>query len=155
MGNVAWGKKVLAIAVLACLCACIAVPAAYGFYYVHSDEGAATESKGVYEITCVLDETATGGAVHSELIFVPEGSTVEAVLNEDIVSSENQNGLEAIHNYDVESLGEYLSGKQYTCTVYKPADQKPGTHTTPDGTGVTGTSTVLERYDHVVFTVEG
>ena len=34
MANVAWGKKILAVAVLSCLCASIAVPA-YAFYYVH------------------------------------------------------------------------------------------------------------------------
>ena len=96
MANVSWGKKLLAIAVACCACAMIAVPA-YAFYYVHSDEGVQVESKGVYEVTCVLDETAQGGAVRSELVIIPEGSTVKDLLNEDVMSSENQNGLEAIH----------------------------------------------------------
>lgn len=154
MVNVSWGKKLLAIAVACCACALIAVPA-YAFYYVHSDEGEAVESKGVIEITCVLDETAQGGGVRSELVFVPEGSTAEALLNEDVVSSNSQNGLEAIHDYSVSSLADRLSGKQYTCTVYKVEDQQPGTHTTHDGAGTEGTDTELERYDNVVFTVTG
>ena len=54
MANVSWGKKLLAIAVACCACAMIAVPA-YAFYYVHSDEGVQVESKGVHEVTCVLD----------------------------------------------------------------------------------------------------
>ena len=72
MANVSWGKKLLAIAVACCACAMIAVPA-YAFYYVHSDEGVQVESKGVYEVTCVLDETAQGGAIRSELVIVPRG----------------------------------------------------------------------------------
>ncbi len=152
MANASWGKRVLAIAVACCACALIAVPA-YAFYYVHSDEGTQVESKGVYEITCVLDETAQGGSVRSELVIVPEGSTVKDLLNEDVASSNNQNGLGAIHNYDATSLADYLSGKQYTCTVYAAMSQKPGTQTTHDGQGTTGESTVLNRYDNVVIKV--
>lgn len=153
MANVSWGKKLLAIAVACCACALIAVPA-YAFYYVHSDEGTQVESKGVYEVTCVLDETAQGGAVRSKLVFVPEGSTVKDLLNEDIVSSNSQNGLEAIHNYDFTSMADYLAGKSYTVQVYSVDDQKPGTHTTHDGQGKTGEDTQLERYSNVVITVK-
>ena len=152
MANVSWGKKLLAIAVACCACAMIAMPA-YAFYYVHSDEGVQVESKGVYEVTCVLDETAQGGAIRSELVIVPEGSTVKDLLNEDVMSSENQNGLEAIHNYDVTSLADYLAGKRYTATVYSADSQKPGTQTTHDGQGTTGESTQLNRYDSVVIKV--
>ena len=152
MVNASWGKKLLAIAVACCACALIAVPA-YAFYYVHSDEGTQVDSQGVYEVTCVLDETAQGGAVRSELVIVPEGSTVADLLNEYVMSSNNQNDLEAIHNYDVTSLKDYLSGKQYTCTVYKAESQKPGTQTTHDGQGTTGESTQLSRYDNVVIKV--
>lgn len=62
MANVAWGKKILAVAVLSCLCASIAVPA-YAFYYVHGEENVAATSKGVIEVTCTVDETAQGGGV--------------------------------------------------------------------------------------------
>ena len=142
MANVAWGKKILAVAVLSCLCASIAVPA-YAFYYVH----------GVIEVTCTVDETAQGGGVKTSLIIVPEGSTAAACLDESVVSSNSQNGLAAIHDYSVSSLADELSGKQYTCTVHKADSQKPGTHTAFDGSGTEGESTPLERFDSVVFTV--
>ena len=73
MANVAWGKKILAVAVLSCLCASIAVPA-YAFYYVHGEENVAATSKGVIEVTCTVDETAQGGGVKTSLIIVPERS---------------------------------------------------------------------------------
>lgn len=127
MANVAWGKKILAVAVLSCLCASIAVPA-YAFYYVHGEENVAATSKGVIEVTCTVDETAQGGGVKTSLIIVPEGSTAAACLDESVVSSNSQNGLAAIHDYSVSSLADELSGKQYTCTVHKADSQKPGTH---------------------------
>ena len=141
MANVAWGKKILAVAVLSCLCASIAVPA-YAFYYVHGEENVAATSKGVIEVTCTVDETAQGGGVKTSLIIVPEGSTAAACLDESVVSSNSQNGL-----------ADDLSGKQYTCTVHKADSQKPGTHTAFDGSGTEGESTPLERFDSVVFTV--
>ena len=146
MAIVAWGKKILAVAVLSCLCASIAVPA-YAFYYVHGEENVAATSKGVIEVTCTVDETAQGGGVKTSLIIVPEGSTAAACLDESVVSSNSQNGLAAIHDYSVSS------GKQYTCTVHKADSQKPGTHTAFDGSGTEGESTPLERFDSVVFTV--
>ena len=153
MVNRVLGKKFLIAAVACCICALIAVPCAWAFYHVHTEEGANTASKGVYEVTCVLDETSQGGGVRSELVIVPEGSTVQELLNEDIRSSNSQNGISAIHNYDVSSLAEYLSGKNYTCTVYGAETQKPGTHTTHDGDGKTGTDIKLSRYDNVVIKV--
>lgn len=152
MANVAWGKKILAVAVLSCLCASIAVPA-YAFYYVHGEENVAATSKGVIEVTCTVDETAQGGGMKTSLIIVPEGSTAAACLDESVVSSNSQNGLAAIHDYSVSSLADELSGKQYTCTVHKADSQKPGTHTAFDGSGTEGESTPLERFDSVVFTV--
>ena len=92
MANVAWGKKILAVAVLSCLCASIAVPA-YAFYYVHGEENVAATSKGVIEVTCTVDETAQGGGVKTSLIIVPEGSTAAACLDESVVSSNSQNAL--------------------------------------------------------------
>ena len=89
MANVAWGKKILAVAVLSCLCASIAVPA-YAFYYVHGEENVAATSKGVIEVTCTVDETAQGGGVKTSLIIVPEGSTAAACLDESVVSSNSQ-----------------------------------------------------------------
>ena len=152
MTNVAWGKKILAVAVLGCLCALIAVPA-YAFYYVHDEQNVAASGKGAIEITCTVDETAQGGGVRTALLMVPEGSTAAACLNEGVVSSNSQDGLKAIHDYSVSSLADELSGKQYTCTVYKAESQKPGTQTTHDGSGTEGENTPLKRFDNVVFTV--
>lgn len=152
MANVAWGKRILAAAVLSCLCALIAVPA-YAFYYVHDEENIAVASKGVIEITCTVDETAQGGGVRTSFLIVPASSTAAACLNEGVVSSNSQDGLKAIHDYSVSSLADELSGKQYTCTVYRAESQKPGTQTTHDGSGTEGESTSLERFDNVVFTV--
>ena len=152
MANVTWGKKILAVAVAGCLCALIAVPA-YAFYYVHDEANVQVASKGVIEVVCTVDETALGGGVRSALILVPEGSTAAACLNEGVMSSNSQEGLEAIHDYSVTRLADELSGKQYTCTVHKAGSQKPGTHTTYDEAGTEGESTPLERFDNVVFTV--
>lgn len=163
MTNVKLGKKHLAIAVMACLCLALIAFPAYGFYYVH-DEGVsdAHSGKGVYEIFCVVDETAVGGPVTSSLMFMPEGSTAADVLEEAVASSESQNGLEAIHNYDVTSVKEDLEGKSYTITVYgtgetqavdkydaASTDVKAGYTASAKGDG----STVLDRYDNVVVTV--
>lgn len=152
MANVAWGKKILAVAVLGCLCALIAVPA-YAMYYVHDEENVAADGTGVIEVTCTVDETAQGGGVRCSLIMLPEGSTAAACLDEGIVSSNSQEGLEAIHDYSASTLADELSGKQYTCTVYSAEDQTPGTQVTYDGSGTEGEDTPLERFDSVVFTV--
>ena len=93
MTNAAFGKKVLAIAVLACLCAALIAVPAYGFYYVHDDSVSdSSDGLGSYEVFMVVDETAVGGDVHSDLMFVPAGSTADVVLTEGIISSQNVSG---------------------------------------------------------------
>ena len=169
MTNAAFGKKVLAIAVLACLCAALIAVPAYGFYYVHDDSVSdSSDGLGSYEVFMVVDETAVGGDVHSDLMFVPAGSTADVVLTEGIISSENQNGLDAIHNYDVQSVADYLAANGYNAEIsvyptgdvqaYKDAEgayaatsqNASEAYTAPaKGDG----STVLDRYDNVVITV--
>ena len=154
MANVAHGKKILAIAVLACLVAALVSVPAFAFYYVHDDEHVSeSTAKGAMEVCVTLDAKAIGEGVHTELIFVPDGSTAEACLSEDIVASNNQNGLEAIHSYGYSSLADYLADKDWTCTVHAAASQNPGTQTTYDTDGESGTDIQLNRYDSVVFTV--
>ena len=169
MTNAATGKKLLAIGAMACLCAALLAIPAYAMYYVH-DEAVSQESDalGAIEVFAVVDDTAAGGTVRSSLMFVPAGSTAQAVLAEGIVSSEDQNGLDAIHNYDVQSIGDYLSanGYSYTVEVYETAEAQAhsfdegayeadssnvsGAYTqSPKG----GEDTVLDRYDNVVVTV--
>ncbi len=62
MTNAAFGKKTLAIAVMASLCAALIAVPAYGFYHVH-DDGVSDGSQGLgaYEVFMVVDETAVGG----------------------------------------------------------------------------------------------
>ena len=166
MTNAAFGKKTLAIAVMASLCAALIAVPAYGFYHVHNEDAGNADGQGVIEVVCTVDETAQGGTIRTDLMFLPEGSTADAVLAEAVVSSENQTGLDAIHNYDVTTLGDYLQGKNYTYTVavyptgevqaYKDAEgayaatsQNVSEAYTAKGDG----STVVDRYDNVVITV--
>ncbi len=169
MTNAATGKKYLAIAVMACLCAALIAGPAYGFYYAHNSEGSnGAKGTGVYEVFMVVDETAVGGDVHSDLIFVPAGSTADVVLTEGIMSSEDQNGLDAIHNYDVQSVEEYLTAnnRTYTINVYETgevqayADSEGAYQATSQNVADAYTasskgdgSTELDRYDNVVITV--
>ncbi len=156
MANVVSKKRPLALAAIGCVCALVvAAPAAYAFWYVHGDDHVADAGgKGVYEVACTFDASALGEGVTTDVIFVPEGSTAADCLDEMVVSSESQNGLDAIHDYSYTSLSDYLDGKSYTISVYHAEDQKPGTHTTHDVSGTTGDNTTLERYDNVVITVE-
>ena len=155
MANVAHGRKILAIAVLACLCAALVSVPAFAFYYVHSEDVSAESSgKGAIEVSVTVDATAVGDGVRTALIFVPEGSTAAVCLDEGVESSNSQNGLDAIHDYSYSSLSEYLADKNWTCTVYKAGSQELGTHTTYDSEGTVGENTPVERYDSVVFTVE-
>lgn len=169
MTNAANGKKILAIALAACFCAVLAAVPAYGYYHVHDEsvsDGSAGE--GAYEVFAVVDETAVGGDVHSSLIFVPAGSTADVVLTEGIMSSEDQNGLDAIHNYDVQSISDYLAQKGYSYTVAVYATGEEQAYADAEGAyaatsqNVSGAytasskgdgGTVLDRYDNVVITV--
>ena len=169
MTNAAFGKKTLAIAVMASLCAALIAVPAYGFYHVH-DDGVSDGSQGLgaYEVFMVVDETAVGGDVHSDLMFVPAGSTADVVLDEGIISSENQAGLDAIHNYDVQSVAEYLAANGYNYTVavyptgevqaYKDAEGAYAATSQNVSDAYTAASkgdgsTVVDRYDNVVITV--
>ena len=153
MTNAAFGKKVLAIAVLACLCAALIAVPAYGFYYVHDDSVSdSSDGLGSYEVFMVVDETAVGGDVHSDLMFVPAGSTADVVLTEGIISSENQNGLDAIHNAEISvyATGEQQAYKDAEGAYAATSQNVSEAYTAPaKGDG----STVLDRYDNVVITV--
>jgi hypothetical protein len=155
MRNVTPGKRLLAIAVLACLYATLITVPADALYYVQGEEGPARSgSTGVIEVCCTIDATAIGEGVRTSLLIVPEDSTVAVCLGEAIRSGNSQNGLEAIHDYRYTNLGDYLSDKTWTCSVYEAASQNPGTQTAYDADGTLGQDTPLSRYDSVVFTVE-
>ena len=155
MANVIKGKRVLAAVVLACSCVFLVALPAYALYYVHSDDAVENSTAtGAIEICCTVDATAIGDGVRASLVMVPDGSTVEELLQEGIESSNSQNGIEAIHDYGYQSLADYLADKTWTATVYEAESQNPGTQTTYDSEGVVGTDTVLTRYCSVVITVE-
>jgi hypothetical protein len=144
----------------------LAVVPAYAFYYVHDEDVSdANTGMGAIEVFCIVDQTAVGGSITSDLMFVPEGSTAEEALDEAIISSENQAGVENIHNYDVESVADYIAenGYSYSIDVYETA-----TSNTPsnyrDADAATGNdlygyapygdeSTVVNRYDNIYVTV--
>lgn len=169
MTKAAAGKKVLAIVAMACLCAALLGIPAYAMYYVHDSEvSQGSSAMGAIEVFAVVDDTAVGGTVRSSLIFVPADSPADVVLDEGIVSSEDQDGLDAIHNYDVQSIGEYLTsnGYSYTVEVYATGESQAyannegaydgsslnvsGAYTSP---AKGGADTVLDCYDNVVITV--
>jgi hypothetical protein len=156
MAKLKSGKRFLAVTLLVCLCVCLLCIPAFAMYYVHSEDNVQkSESKGAWEICLTVDESATGGGVYTSLIFIPNGGTVQDCLDEDLTSSNNQNGLKAIHSYKTKSLSKYLEGKKWSCKVYNAGSQKAGTQTTHTGKGTAATTdTALQRYDNVVITVK-
>ena len=88
-------------------------PAAYAFWYVHSDEHVADSGgKGVYEIACTLDASAVGEGVTTGVIFVPEGSTAaDCPSMRWSCRAIAKNGLDAIHNYDTQAVADALAGR--------------------------------------------
>ena len=63
MANVR-GKKALAVVVLGCLCAATIALPAYAQYHVQGEASAASDSKGVIEVTYTVDATAAGRRAH-------------------------------------------------------------------------------------------
>ncbi len=155
MNNVAKGKRLLVAVVLACTCVALMVVPAYALYYVHSDDAVSNSTgMGAIEVCCTVDATAIGEGVTASLVMVPEGSTVEDLLQEAIESSNIQTGLDALYDYEYTSLADYLADKTWTATVYEAGSQNPGTQTTYDSEGTEGTDVALTRYCSVVITVE-
>lgn len=166
MVNTAMGKKRFAalavgLALLATLVAALIALPAHAFYYVHGDHDVESDVKGAIEVFCTVDATATGGPTWSGLIFVPVESTADVALDEAVHASEDQNGVEANHNYATTSLSEFIAeeGGTWDVTIYHAESQKPGTHTTQDDTGETVamtdlSSVTLQRFDQVVVTLQ-
>jgi hypothetical protein len=148
-------KKKLACGVVAvAACAAVAVPLAYGQWYVAGNSAENSTAKGVMEVHVTVDDSAKNGHVYTKLVFVPSDATVEDVLDEMVISSNNQNGLKAIHNYDFKSIKKKVSKGDYKVTVYNAESQAAGTQTTHDGKGTAVSdysSVTLSRYDNVVF----
>lgn len=147
-------KRVFAVAMAGvALAAAIAVPQAYGFYYVHNGSESANGGRGVIEVPATIDDSANGGAVKTELLIVPEGATVADVANEFVYSSESKSDSAARHDYSYENIAEKVKAGNYECRVIE-ADEKQPSASSEYGTGETVTdfsSYVLDRYDNVVF----
>ena len=162
MVNVAISRKRFAVVAIGiCLLAALIAVPAYAFYYVHGDYDVDSDVKGAIEVFCTVDTSAQGGTIWSGLLFVPADSTVETALEEALHSSEDHNGIEAIHDHSVSSDAEFIKGEggKWTVKVYHAESQKPGTHTTQDGEGETVAmsdlgSVNLQRFDQVVATLE-
>lgn len=160
MVNVALSKKhLLAIAVAVAVCALIAAVPAYAFWYVHGNDYGVSESEnGVNEVLVTVDASAQNGGVWAEQVFVPAGTgTVSNALEQAVhADTESQNDVDAIHDYGYTSDGDFINGRDCTIKVYSAESQKPGTQTTQDSDGTTVSdpdSTVLQRYDNVVVTL--
>lgn len=155
-------KKFLAVVVGVCLCALLVAVPAYALFYVHgNDYGVSEVENGAMEVVVTIDETAIGKTAWSGVFMVPANATAEQCLEQAIKSSENQNGITAIHDYSYSTAREFMDaeGGSWTITVYEAEAQKPGTHTTQDtaGTDVSNNadSYVVGRYDQVVARIQG
>lgn len=150
-------KKLVAVAAGVAAAAMLAVVPAYAFYYVHGNAyDAGSSVNGAVEVVVTIDGSARGESSWTQLVCVPASeSTPAAAVEQAIVSSNSQNGVAAIHNYDYRSVRDYVANGTWTCTVYSAADRKAGTHTTQDGSGKVVSDLAgaeLQRFDQVVLT---
>lgn len=147
--------KIAATIAVVAAAAMMMASTAYGFYYVHGD-AKSSEGKGVIEVTAIIDDSANNGAVKSELLIMPEGSTVADVLDEFVCSNESKADAAARADYSYSSIADRVSTGKYRCIVSTQADRKPGV----DGRYGQGdtvsdySSRVLNRYDNVAFIAE-
>ena len=143
---------------IACVCVAtagllsFAASQAYGFYQVHGN-ASSQSGKGVVEITAIIDDSANDGAVKSELLIMPEGSTVADVLDEFVYSDESKANADAQTDYRYESIADRVDSGNYRCIVSTQAERVPGVEGNyGQGEEVSDyASQVLERYDNVAF----
>lgn len=133
-------KKTLALMVflvLACSLVLFAI-SAIAIPYTHSEEEADAGS-GVIHIAVTLDSTAIGGSVQAAWLPVnSDDATVTAVMNEYMTASENKVDRFAHEDYNMQSMADYLSGKEYEVAVYKAGEQQPGAEAVYTSTSVGG-----------------
>lgn len=149
-------RTYLVTAFIAILCsAALFVPLAFGLPYTHSEKEA-DAGHGVIHVAVTLDSSAVGGP--TKAVWLPvnaDDATVEAVMNEFLNASEDKSDRFAHEDYAMESMADYLSGREYTIAVYKAGAQAPGT----DGFAYTSASagsdagTTLESGDGIYVTV--
>lgn len=154
MKKFSFKQKVVAGVVAVAAVAAIAVPVASAQFYVKGDSSDNSTGLGALAVHVTLDQSADNGPVYTKWVYIPNGGTVADVLDQTIISSNSQEGLKAIHNYDYKNLEDVVTADKYETTVYNAETQNPGTHTThdTDGTKVTDySSQTLQRFDNVVF----
>ncbi len=113
--------------IIAVACAIVLWAAsAFALPYTHSDEEADAGS-GLVHIAVTVDNSAIGG--FTKCVWLPVNSddaNVEAVFNEYLTASESKVDRFAHEDYNMQSLAKYLSGHEYTVSVYAAGGQKPG-----------------------------
>ena len=106
------------------------VPRASALPYAHS-EAEADAGSGVIHIAATLDCTAVGGSITAAWLPInADDATVTAVMNEFLTASENKVDRFAHEDYDMKSMADFLSGKEYTVAVYEAGAQQPGADAT-------------------------
>ncbi len=151
------GKRacVIAVTLFALLCSLVffafnasAIP------YAHSEEEADAGS-GLIHIAVTLDCTADEG--YTKCVWQPinaDDATVEAVMNEVVVASEDKTDRFAHEDYDMQSLASFLADREYTVAVYKAGSQEAGTYSEYTSASIGDeTYTQLENGDAVYITV--
>lgn len=149
-------KKGLAVAAFfVLLCSSVMlVPRASALPYAHS-EAEADAGSGVIHIAATLDCTAVGGSITAAWLPInADDATVTAVMNEFLTASENKVDRFAHEDYDMKSMADFLSGKEYTVAVYEAGAQQPGADATYTSKSIGDESYAdLETGDGVYVTV--
>lgn len=113
--------------VLACLCAlALYTVRASALPFAHSEEEADAGS-GLVHIAVTLDCSAVGGSTTFAWLPVKaDDASVTAVMNEFLKASENKVDRFAHEDYNLQSMTDFLAGKNYTVAVYEAGSQEPG-----------------------------
>jgi hypothetical protein len=149
-------KRALVVAAFFVLLCSLALMAsrASAVPYTHS-ETEADAGSGLIHIAATLDCTEVGGSIVS--VWLPVNSddaTVEAVMNEFLTASESKVDRFAHEDYNMESMSDFLSGKEYTVAVYKAGAQQPGAEATYTSNSIGDQSYAgLETGDGVYVTI--
>ena len=153
-------KKALSQKLTLLIALCIATVAlfsfvasqAYAFYHVHG-KAISAPNQGIIEVTAIIDDSANNGAVKSELLIMPEGSTISDILDEFVYSAESKENSDAQRNYAYESIADHIKSGNYRCVVSTQADRKPGIEGNyGQGKEVSDYSSyTLTRYDNIAF----
>lgn len=121
-------KKTFTVAALFALLCSLAlfVPHALAIPYTHS-EAEADAGSGLTHVAVTLDCTPNSGSITTAWLPInSDDASVTAVMNEFLTASENKVDRFEHEDYEVKSLAEFLSGKEYSVAIYKAGSQSPG-----------------------------